>query len=165
MNIKLTSKSKAEFEFFKVYFRGHYADDLAQGKNVNSDFVRIGKEFHRWLRDNSNKLKLNTSDDYVDFLNRIIYFVNIYEKINLITQRRDVKNYLYLVVNNDYGFTLQPALILSAINYNDTDKIVDEKIRLISKYLTKVLSWRVWNHYKISQRDRKSTRLNSSHRL
>lgn len=151
MNIKLTSKSKAEFEFFKIYFRGHYAEDFTQGKNVNSDFVRIGKDFHRWLRDNSIKLNLNNSNDYVEFLDKIIYFVSIYEKINIINQRRDVKNYLYLVVNNDYGFTLQPALILSAINYNDTDKIVDEKIKLISKYLTKVLSWRVWNHYKISQ--------------
>lgn len=150
-NIKLTSKSKAEFEFFKIYFRGHYAEDFAQSKNVNSDFVRIGKEFHRWFRDNSIKLGLKTSNDFIQFLNKITYFANIYEKINKIVQNRDTKNYLYLIVNSDYGFTLQPALILASIKYNDSESTIEKKIKMISKYLTKILSWRVWNHYKISQ--------------
>ena len=42
VNIKLASKSKAEFEFFKMYFRGHYAEDFSQNKDSNSDFIRIG---------------------------------------------------------------------------------------------------------------------------
>lgn len=145
MNIKLASKSKAEFEFFKIYFRGHYVDDITQGRNSNSGFVQIGKEFHRWLRDNSNKLGLKTSNDFINFLNKITYFASIYEKIDKIVQSRDTRNYLYLVVNSDYGFTLQPALILASIRYNDSDSVVEEKIKIVSKYLTKLLSWRVWN--------------------
>lgn len=151
MNIKLVAKSKAEFEFFKVYFRGHYVDDITQSKNSNSGFTQIGKEFHRWLRDNSIKIGLKTSNDFIQFLNKITYFAGIYEKINQIVQSRDVRNYLYLIVNSDYGFTLQPALILAAINYNDSDTIVEEKIKIVSKYLTKLLSWRVWNQNMISQ--------------
>ena len=58
--IKLTSKSKAEFEFFKVFFRGHYAEELTQGKE-SSDFVKIGNAFHRWVRENEKLLKLKTS--------------------------------------------------------------------------------------------------------
>lgn len=151
MNIKLSSKSKAEFEFFKMYFRGHYAEDFSQTKDSSSDFVRIGKEFHRWFRDNEKLLKLKNSDDYMDFLNKISYFSKQYEKINVLLNQRDATNYLYLIVNNDYGFTLQPALILSAIAYNDSDEVVDKKIKIVSKYLTKVLTWRVWNHWMISQ--------------
>lgn len=151
MNIKLSSKSKAEFEFFKMYFRGHYAEDFSQTKDSSSDFVRIGKEFHRWVRDNEKLLKLKNSDDYMDFLNKISYFSKQYEKINVLLNQRDATNYLYLIVNNDYGFTLQPALILSAIAYNDSDEVVDKKIKIVSKYLTKVLTWRVWNHWMISQ--------------
>ena len=151
MNIKLASKSKAEFEFFKIYFRGHYVDDITQGRNSNSGFVQIGKEFHRWLRDNSNKLGLKTSNDFINFLNKITYFASIYEKIDKIAQSRNTRNYLYLVVNSDYGFTLQPALILASIRYNDSDSVVEEKIKIVSKYLTKLLSWRVWNQNMISQ--------------
>ena len=79
------------------------------------------------------------------------------EKIDQIVRSRDVKNYLYLIVNSDYGFTLQPALILASINYNDSDNIVEEKIKIVSKYLTKLLSWRVWNQNMISQSAMEST--------
>lgn len=151
VNIKLSSKSKAEFEFFKLYFRGHFAEDLSQSKNSNSDFVRIGKEFHRWVRDNSKRLGLDSSDNYFEFISRIEYFAKMYAKINNLIMSRNTKDYLYLIVNNDYGFTLQPALILAAIKYQDSEEVVLEKIKLVSKYLTKILSWRVWNHWMISQ--------------
>lgn len=152
VGIKLSSKSKAEFEFFKMYLRGHYAEDFSQTKNSTSDFVRIGKEFHRWVRDNDKGLlKLKSSADYVLFIEKIAYFSKQYEKINNIISSRNTKDYLYLIVNNDYNFTLQPALILSAIKYQDTDEIVNNKIKVISKYITKVLTWRVWNHWMISQ--------------
>lgn len=151
VNIKLSSKSKAEFEFFKMFFRGHYAQDLTQGKNSVSDFTRIGKEFHRWLRDNEKKVGLNSSDDFVNFVNKISFFAKAYTRIIELTQARDTKNYLYLVVNSDYNFTLQPALILSSIAYLDSDEIIDAKIKIVSKYITKVLTWRTWNHWMISQ--------------
>jgi len=157
VNIKLQSKSKAEFEFFKIYFRGHYAEDLSQSKNSTSDFTKIGNEFHRWVSDNNIKLNLLFSDDYRAFLKRIVYFAKVYKKINDKIRSRDTNEYLYLIVNADYGFTLQPALILSAIDYNDDDNAIDNKIKVVSKYLAKVLTWRVWNHYVISQSSLEST--------
>ena len=153
INIKLSTKSKAEFDFFKIYFRGHYAVDMSQSKNANSDFVRIGKEFHRWVRENEQLVGLTDSDSYVNFIERIAYYARIYWKINSIIQDqpRNTSDYFYLIVNSDYKFTMQQAVILASIAYQDTDKIVDEKIKLVSKYLTKVLTWRVWNHWMISQ--------------
>lgn len=151
ISIKLSSKSKAEFEFFKMYLRGHYAEDFSQAKNSNSDFVRIGKEFHRWLRDNELKLGLETDEDFVEFINKIDFFAKVYEKINNLIQGRNTKDYLYLIVNADYNFTLQVPLILSAVKYQDTDEIVEAKIKVVSRYLSKVLSFRVWNHWMISQ--------------
>jgi uncharacterized protein with ParB-like and HNH nuclease domain len=157
VDIKLPSKSKAEFDFFKVYFRGHYAEDLSQSKNSTSDFSRIGNEFHRWVSDNNVKLNLRSSDDYKEFLKKIDYFARIYKKINDLIHSRDTDKYLYLIVNFDYNFTLQPALILSSVKYNDADTIVNEKIKIVSKYLTKVLSWRIWNHWMISQSSLEAT--------
>lgn len=148
-NIKLTTRSKAEFEFFKVYFRGHYIDAVVQ--SATSDFTRIGNEFHRWVRDNSKRLQLKSSTDFLSFIERISYFAKAYELIYDVIQHRDSKEYLYAIVNSDYGFTLQPALILSSIDYLDSDDTIYDKIKTVSKYLTKILSWRVWNHYQISQ--------------
>lgn len=149
--IKLGTRSKAEFEFFKIYFRGHYAEDLSQATGANSDFVRIGKEFHRWVRDNSESLNLNKSEDFINFIEQIDYFSKIYARINQLILNRKTENYLYLIVNSDYKFTLQPALILAAVSYGDSDAIVEEKIHIVSKYITKLLTWKVWNHWQISQ--------------
>ena len=149
-SIKLSSNSKAEFEFFKIYFRGHYAEDFSQG-NPRSDFVQIGKEFHRYVRDSDKKLGLEKPSDFVDFINKIDYFAKQYEKINSLIANRNTQKYLYLIVNSDYTFTLQPALILSAIKLNDSNEIVEQKIQIVSKYLSSVLTSRVWNLKMISQ--------------
>lgn len=154
--INLSSKSKAEFEFFKIYFRSHYAQNLSQAKNTSSDFVKIGKEFHRWVRDEEKNLGLNTSADYVKFVEKILYFANIYIHIMELIESRNVTDYLYLIVNSDYGFTLQPALIMAAIAYEDNDATVTAKIKEVSKYLTKILSWRIWNHWLTSQNQMES---------
>ena len=150
-SLKLSSKSKAEFEFFKMFFRGHFAEDLSQGKHSKSDFTIIGQSFHRWVRDKKELLDLKTDNDYYEFISKIEYFAGVYQKINKIIESRNTTDYLYLIVNSDYSFTLQPALILAAIKYQDDDTVIDEKIKIVSKYLTKILSWRVWNHWMISQ--------------
>lgn len=150
MDIKLSSKSKAEFEFFKVYLRGHYAEDFSQG-NSSSDFVRIGKEFHRWVRDNEVRLGLKSPSDFMEFLLKIEYFSGVYVRIHELLNGRDASKYLYLIVNGDYGFTLQPAPILASINYNDSKYEVERKIQIVSKHLSKMLSWRVWNQTTIAQ--------------
>lgn len=125
----------------------HLANDLSQAKNNNSDFTRIGKEFHRWIRDNSKDIGLNSSDDYVGFIDYIAYYSKVYSKIYELINDRNTKDYLYLVVNSDYGFTLQPAVILATVKYQDSDEVILEKLKIVSKFLTKVLSWRVWNHW------------------
>ena len=150
-SITLSYNSKAEFDFFKTFLRSHYAQDMSQSKGSTSDFVRIGKEFHRWVRDNSVALGLKSSRNFFDFITRLDYFSKVYEKINFLIQQRKTDEYLYLIVNSDYSFTLQPALILASINYQDEDVVIERKIKIVSRYLTKVLSWRVWNHSVISQ--------------
>lgn len=154
--INLSSKSKAEFEFFKIYFRSHYAQNLSQAKNSTSDFVKIGKEFHRWVRDENKNIGLITADDYVEFVNRVLYFANVYIHIMELIESRNVTDYLYLIVNSDYGFTLQPALIMASIAYEDDEATVSAKIKEVSKYLTKILSWRIWNHWLTSQNQMES---------
>ncbi|WP_211247139.1 DUF262 domain-containing protein [[Mycoplasma] testudinis] len=64
-SIKLKSKSKAVFEFFKVYLRCHHAEDFSQSKEKTSDFVKIGNEFHRWVSDHGKDdiLGLKSSTD------------------------------------------------------------------------------------------------------
>ena len=156
VGIKLTSKSKAEFEFFKVFLRGHYAQDLSQG-NRFSDFTQIGKDFHRWVRNSENALGLTSSHGAYEFIKHLDYFSRAYEKIHLLMQSRDARDFLHLVVNVDFGFTLQPALILSSVAYQDSDEEVRQKVLVVSRFLSKLLAWRVWNQKVISQSSLEAT--------
>ena len=149
--VNTSAKSKLEFEFFKMYFRAQYAEDMSQGPGSTSDFVRIGKGFHRWVREEETSLHLTDSDSYLKFIRRLARYAEVFCKYHTILAARDTKEYLYLIVNGDYSFTLQPALILAAVGEDDTDETIIEKMKVISKYLTKVLTWRVWNHWMISQ--------------
>ena len=149
--VNTSAKSKLEFEFFKMYFRAQYAEDMSQGPGSTSDFVRIGKGFHRWVREEETSLHLTDSDSYLKFIRRLARYAEVFCKYHTILATRDTKEYLYLIVNGDYSFTLQPALILAAVGEDDTDETIIEKMKVISKYLTKVLTWRVWNHWMISQ--------------
>lgn len=151
LTIKLSSKSKAESEFFRIYFRSHLAEDLSQSEGQNSDFTKIGKDFHRWIMENEIRLGLTSSDKFVEFVEHLDYFSKVYEKINQLLQARNAKQYLYLIVNSDYHFTLQTPAILASIRYGDNDDVIEQKIAAVTKYITKVITYRTWNHWMISQ--------------
>lgn len=144
--IKLGPKSNPDLEFFKFYFRSHLAEGTSQKKDSSSDFQQIGRGIHRWVKDKSQSLGLKDSDSYEDFISKIKFYSRAYIKLRDILKNRDAKNYLYAIVNDDYGFTLQPEPILASICYKDDDQTIEEKIKIVSKYLCKVLSWYVWSH-------------------
>ena len=149
-DVKKVSKSKADFDFFKMYLRSQLAEDLNQ-KNKYSDFVMIGSDFNKWVQSKEKSLKLDTLDGANLFLEKLRYFSSVYVRVCKLIAERNFEDYLYLTINAEFGFTMQPALILASVNYEDSDDTVNRKIALISKYLTKVLVWRVWNHNDISQ--------------
>lgn len=151
VKIKLSTKSKAAPEFFRIYFRSHLAESFSQSPTQDSDFTKIGKYFHRWIRDNEVRLGLVNSDAFVEFLDHIDYFSKVYERINSLIAGRDAEKYLYLIVNSDYKFTLQTPAIMAAIRYGDSEAVIDEKLKIVSKYITKVLTYRTWNQWWIAQ--------------
>ncbi len=151
LNKTKIGKQTVDQEFFKLYFRAQMAEGSTQTKDSSSDFQLIGKGIHRWVKINEKKLGLNTSDDYVDFIDRIQYYADVYVKLQGIIASRNTNDHLYTIVNNDYGFTLQPEPILACICYKDSNEIVTQKIDIVSKYLTKVLSWFTWRQKSTAQ--------------
>lgn len=144
--------TKADEDFCKMYFRGHLAETFNQ-QDKTSDFVRIGKDFYRWVRERKGFLGLNSKSEFSDFIRELTFYADKYKLIHtfLEKQNRTNKDYLYLVINNDFGFTLQPAIILSSLREDDTKEIINRKIQIISKHLTKVLVSRIWNQWSIAQ--------------
>ena len=151
LNKVRTGKQNIYLEFFKLYFRAQMAEGGSQTKDSNSDFQLIGKGIHRWVKNNESKLGLLSSDDYVDFIDRIRYYADVYVKLQEIISSKNTDDFLYVIVNNDYGFTLQPEPLLASVCYRDNNDTVLRKIRIVSRYLTKVLSWFIWRQKSTAQ--------------
>lgn len=140
-------------DFFKAWLRGQYANSIRERKRNASpgDFDRQGSEFHRWVRDNDKRrLNLEYSDQYYQFIKKdLLFFGNHYHllresSINL------TPPYEYLFYIAQTGFTLQYPVILAPLSVADSDKVITQKIRMVSSYIDIFLARRIWNWHSIS---------------
>ncbi|KAF5036603.1 hypothetical protein DSECCO2_573360 [anaerobic digester metagenome] len=127
---------KEESDFFKVWLRAKYAESMRERKKgaSNNDFELIGSQFNRWVRDNKNKLNLNSTNDYFEFVEEFLFFSDAYLKIKNSADNL-IDDYEHVFYNNYNYFTLEFPMILSAIKSSDKPEVVDKKIKLISKFI------------------------------
>ena len=127
---------KEDETFIKNWLRAQYAETIRETKKgaVNKDFDIIGTEFHKWVRDNKNRIGLRTSEDYIEFINKFEKYTDIYIKIRE-AERIYNDKFKYVYYNATNKFTLQEQVILASICSTDTNEIIDKKIDLVSKFL------------------------------
>ena len=128
--------NKGDEVFIKAWLRSQYAETIRDSKAgaVNKDFDIIGGPFHKWVRDEKDRLGLKTSQDYEQFLAKFEKYADVYLKIRKAESSFD-KNLKYVYYNAQLNFTLQPQLLLAPICYEDTDDIVVEKLNLVARYI------------------------------
>ena len=71
-------------DFFKSWIRSQYANTIRERRRgaKPADFDRIGTEFHRWVREKKEKIGLDRSADYVDFIeNKSAFYSKQYRMI------------------------------------------------------------------------------------
>lgn len=141
---------KGDEIFIKTWLHAQYADikveetsrqfNLFTGlpsittKENFSDFSKISGEFHKWIRDNHNRLKLDVAADWERFIDEFFYFAKVYLKI-----RDAEKNFSeatkYVYYNSQINFTLQPLFLMAPIRYKDDDSTVTQKINLAARFI------------------------------
>lgn len=136
-----------ETDFFKTWLRAKYADSIRERKKgaINRDFEKIGTVFHKWVRDESERIGLISSRDYSNFITQDLAFfskqyVRLQQAANQFTPGlEDVYH------NACHNFTLQFPLILSPLCPNDSADVIDQKIRLIAGFIDIFIARRIWN--------------------
>lgn len=138
---------KGDETFIKAWLRAHYAKTIRENRAgaVNKDFDIIGGSFHKWVRDERDKLGLNTSDDFELFIKKFAKFAKVYEYIRQAEATySDETKYVYY--NAQLNFTLQPQLLLAPICYEDSWPIITEKINLAARFIDILIVSRVSNN-------------------
>ncbi len=120
-----------DLSFFKNWLRGKYATTLRSGSKgaANEDFEKIGTRFHNWVRDNKDKIGLQESQDFIDFIeDNMQFYIDIYMKIKE-AENNLTKELEHLYYANQKGFTsLHYPILLAPINLNDEEEIINKKI-------------------------------------
>ena len=134
-------------DFIKNWLRAQYAETIREGKKdaENKDFDIIGTTFHKWVRENKSVIGLNSSADFEKFiLKNFRMYADIYIRLKDYSRKFN-KDYEHVFYNADRGFTLQYQIILSAIKSDDTQDVVNKKIKMVSCFIDQFISIRIFN--------------------
>lgn len=151
--------------FFQSWFRGKYALSIRPGKagSKNQDFELIGSRFHNWFKDNHKKIfSLKTSSEFYDFFrNQFPFFVDIYIKI-IDAKNTYNSNIPHIHYVNFWGIadSLQDALLLSSIKYEDDEKTINTKLDFVARFIETFTVRRAVNYRKFGQTAIKYTMFN-----
>ena len=154
---KITEKVKnlgkdEDADAIKAWLRSQYADSIRERKRgaVPQDFDKIGTEFHRWLRDNHQKLGLNRSDNFYDFINKdLVFYANNFIKIRNAAEKLTL-GLECIFYNAIFAFTLQYPLLLAPLKKTDDEETISAKLKLVSSYIDIVIARRIWNFRSIA---------------
>lgn len=138
---------KGDETFIKAWLRAHYAETIRETKAgaVNKDFDIIGGSFHKWVRDERDKLGLNGSDDFELFIKKFAKFAEVYERIRQ-AETTFAEETKYVYYNAQINFTLQPQLLLAPVCYEDSWPVIVEKINLVARFIDVLIISRVTNY-------------------
>lgn len=138
---------KGDESFIKAWLRAHYAETIRDTKAgaVNKDFDIIGGSFHKWVRDERDKLGLTSTDDFELFIKKFAKFAEIYQRIKQ-AESEYAEETKYIYYNAQVNFTLQPQLLLAPICYNDPWPVVIEKMNLVARFIDILIVARVTNY-------------------
>lgn len=121
--------------FFRTLFRAKWAETI-RGKvkgDPAGDFDIVGDAYHRWFEDNTNKLAISTSDDYVRFArDDIPKYAEIYAFIKE-AESTLTPGFECIFYNSIRKFSLQPMVLMAAVSVGDTTTDWQKKILLVAR--------------------------------
>ena len=138
---------KGDEVFIKSWLRAQYAQTIRENKAgaVNQDFDIIGGPFHKWVRDEREKLGLLATDDYELFIQRFSKYADVYMIIRSAEKSFSEKT-KFVYYNAQVNFTFQPQLLLASVCYDDSRTVIIEKLNLVARFIDLLITARVTNY-------------------
>ena len=132
-------------EAIKAWLRSQYVKS-------RYDFERIGAEFHRWVRDRDEVLRLTSTDGFVSFIERDFAFYGYWYHRLRLASRELTPGLECIYYNAQNNFTLQYPVLLAPLCIEDTETDILKKVGVTATYLDILIHRRIWNFQEIAQR-------------
>lgn len=135
----------------KAWLRAQFAETIRERKAgaTDKDWELIGTVFHRWIRDNSKRLKLGTEAENLAMLSvSFPFFAKAYRRI-LNASSTYTKGLEAVFYNAHNDLTWQNTILLAPLVTTDDDETVRKKIAVTATYLDIWLMRRVVNYIRV----------------
>lgn len=135
----------------KAWLRAQYADSIRERKagSTDKDWELIGTVFHRWVRENSDRLELGTAQANERMMaERFPFFAKVYRRI-LDASHRQIPGLEAIYYNAHNDFTWQATVLLAPLVETDDDQTVRRKLAVTASYLDIWLMRRVVNYIRV----------------
>lgn len=135
----------------KAWLRSQYAETIRERKAgaTDKDWELIGTTFHRWARDNKERIGLGTAERNLDLIStELPFYSNAYQRI-LTASTQYTKGLEAVFYNAHNEFTWQNTILLAALDPADSAEIVERKIAVTARYLDIWIMRRVTNYIRV----------------
>jgi hypothetical protein len=135
----------------KSWLRSQYAKTIRERRRgaAPEDFDLIGTEFHRWVRDHEDRLKLAKSEDFVRFIERdFTFYGHWYERLRKAADTL-TPGLECVYFNAEHNFTMQYPVLLSPLQVQDSEETILRKVRVAAAFLDILIHRRIWNLHAI----------------
>ena len=138
---------EAEADCIKAWLRSQYADRIRERRAgaKPQDFEKIGTEFHRWVRENQDRIGLGGSADFAMFITEDFRFFSRFYALARQAANSYSTEFEPIFFNAQNNFTLQYPLMLAPIQPKDDEETVQRKMRLVATFVEIMLARRMWN--------------------
>jgi uncharacterized protein with ParB-like and HNH nuclease domain len=130
----------------KSWLRSQHADSIRERKRAAEprDFDLIGTEFHRWVRENQERLKLENNSSFAEFIERDFAYYSIwYERLRRAAETTTA-GLERVHFNAQHNFTLQYPVLLAPLRREDDEITALRKVRVVAAYLDILIHRRIW---------------------
>ncbi len=131
----------------KSWLRSQYAENIRERKRgaAPQDFDLIGTEFHRWVRDHQDRLRLTASAEFARFIERdFAVYSRWYERLRRAAETL-TPGLECVHFNAQHNFTLQYPVLLAPLRVEDDESEALRKVRVVAAYLDILIHRRIWN--------------------
>ena len=130
----------ADADFIKTWLRSQYME-------TESDRDSINRQFHRWVGDNTERLRLLGSDDFRRFIETDFqFYAHWYEQVQR-AARNWTEGFEAIYRNECAGLRDRNNLYLASLVPGDEDSTVRRKIRTVAAFIDVLVarvSWKAW---------------------
>ncbi len=148
-DLKLIDKDE-DLEFFRAWLRSKYAETIRQSREgaENKDFEKISTRFHDWVHDKHEKIGLRKELDYLRFIKEeFIFYSDLYQKIvNASATLEQGLEHIYYIKSLKFARSFYAPLLMSPINIGDSQKIIEQKLAMVCKFLETFIVYRRLNN-------------------